>query len=244
MTTVNYIAVDDEPIYLKQIEENLQTYPFLTKLALLSDPFEALDFIINKQPDVIFLDYEMPGISGKDILRKLDYEAQVIFITSHFSPIQDIINHDGPAIIQGYLSKPINKKVLKKICLKLIPTKEIQKSTRDKIILNDGIRNQFFISKHKLSYVSSEGKYTNWHFIDSAPIKGLKILLKEAEDILITNNVSHIRVNKSNLVCDNGIVQRNTNDIITHSFGSKNNLVEIAISDSSKFKKWVSNVFR
>lgn len=79
-----YVIVDDDEIDRTAVEIEAAKFSFLHKIASCSNPVEALEIITHSNPDVIFLDIEMPGISGIDFLRKkIHSTALPVLITSH-----------------------------------------------------------------------------------------------------------------------------------------------------------------
>ncbi len=81
---LKYVIVDDDQIDRAIVETEADKFPFLQKVASCSNPVEALEIITHANPDVIFLDIEMPEISGVDILRKkVHTTALPVLITSH-----------------------------------------------------------------------------------------------------------------------------------------------------------------
>jgi DNA-binding LytR/AlgR family response regulator len=81
---LKYLIVDDNEIDRAAVELEAAKFPFLYKIASCSNPVEALEIITRSNPDVIFLDIEMPGISGIDFLRKKNHSAALpVLITSH-----------------------------------------------------------------------------------------------------------------------------------------------------------------
>jgi len=241
MTKINYIAVDDEYTFLRELKELLKEYPFLYELDSISDPFEAIDTINNKKPDLVFLDHDMPGINGQDVLKSIKYKTSVVFITSNFSPIQDVINHNGIASINGYLSKPIDKYKLKEICLKINTKNKDSIAFSNKLTVPNGKKEDYYIDISKLSYIQASGKYSDWHFINTPVIKDVNLSLKEVRDLLLDKNIDFKDVNRSFLIFDNGIKMRRNKDIIV---SSNNNDVEIGIKDIDGFFSWLKNKFK
>jgi len=81
---LKYVIVDDEEIDRAAVEAEAAKFSFLQKIASCNNPVEALEIITLYNPEVIFLDIEMPGISGIDFLRKKNHSiALPILITSH-----------------------------------------------------------------------------------------------------------------------------------------------------------------
>lgn len=75
--------VDDEPLALKRLARLLGESGRVVVEGSASDPLEALVEIAKKRPDVLFLDIEMPAMSGFEMLAKLDYQPLVVFTTAY-----------------------------------------------------------------------------------------------------------------------------------------------------------------
>ena len=81
---LKYVIVDDDEIDRAAVELEADKFPFLKKIASCCNPVEALEIISHSKPDVSFLDIEMPGVSGIDLLRKKIISTSLpVLITSH-----------------------------------------------------------------------------------------------------------------------------------------------------------------
>lgn len=76
------IIVDDDPLSAGVIAHYCQKTPELTLQSQFADPEKALEFLTKHPTDLIFLDVEMPGINGFELLDKLDYSPYVILFSS------------------------------------------------------------------------------------------------------------------------------------------------------------------
>ena len=99
------IIVDDEPLARSIIREYLQKYPELEIVQECSDGFEGVKAIQQHQPDLIFLDIQMPKINGFEMLELLDERPAVIFTTAFDE--YAIRAFEAHAI--DYLLKPFNQ---------------------------------------------------------------------------------------------------------------------------------------
>jgi DNA-binding LytR/AlgR family response regulator len=76
------LAVDDEPYALKLIADDIGRVPFLELRATCSSPLEALDLLQKENVDLIFLDIQMPVLTGTQFLRSLKNPPLVIITTA------------------------------------------------------------------------------------------------------------------------------------------------------------------
>ncbi len=111
MTAFKAIIVDDEQLARRGLEIRLAAYDDIDVVASVSNGSEALQAIGEQRPDLMFLDIQMPGLSGFDVVEQLqgDDAPQVIFVTAydHFA----IQAFDANAL--DYLLKPINDERLR-----------------------------------------------------------------------------------------------------------------------------------
>lgn len=82
------IAVDDEPLALDLLEDNIRQIPYLEFVGRCRNAFEAIELMQkekdeNRNIDLIFLDIQMPGITGVQFLKSLVSNPMVIFITAY-----------------------------------------------------------------------------------------------------------------------------------------------------------------
>src|SRR3982751_4999600 len=77
------IAIDDEPLALELIETYCQRFDFLQLEKGFSSSGAALQFLERNSVDLLFLDINMPAISGIDFYKSLSHKPMLIFTTSH-----------------------------------------------------------------------------------------------------------------------------------------------------------------
>ncbi len=109
------IIIDDEPLARMMVKEYLQGYPQVTVLEECNNGFEGLKAIQQHQPDLIFLDIQMPKINGFEMLELIDNPPQVIFTTAFEEyAIKAFDMHAA-----DYLLKPFSKERFDKAMQKL-----------------------------------------------------------------------------------------------------------------------------
>ncbi|MCK4922545.1 MAG: response regulator transcription factor [Bacteroidales bacterium] len=101
---INCIIVDDEPLSLQILEKYISETPFLNLQCSCNDAFEALDALKNFKVDLIFLDINMPKLSGLQMLKTLNNPPKVIFTTAY--PEFAVEGFEVDAI--DYLLKPFS----------------------------------------------------------------------------------------------------------------------------------------
>jgi two-component system LytT family response regulator len=79
---IRTILIDDEPLARDVVKHYLQNYPDVEVIAECNDGFEGLKAITQLQPDFIFLDIQMPKISGFEMLELVDQPPAIIFTTA------------------------------------------------------------------------------------------------------------------------------------------------------------------
>lgn len=80
---INCIAIDDEPLALKLLQDNISKVPFLKLVATCNDAFEAMIALQEYKIDLAFIDIQMPGLTGLQFIGSLENKPLVIFITAY-----------------------------------------------------------------------------------------------------------------------------------------------------------------
>ena len=109
------IIIDDEPLARMMVKEYLQSYPHITVVEECNNGFEGMKAIQQHQPDLIFLDIQMPKINGFEMLELIDNPPQVIFTTA----FEEYAIKAFDAHAADYLLKPFSKERFDKAIQKL-----------------------------------------------------------------------------------------------------------------------------
>ena len=83
MDLINCLVVDDEPLARETLENYIQEFNNLKLIKSCSNAFEAINFIKSEKIDLLFLDINMPKLSGLDMLKALDHKPAVVFTTAY-----------------------------------------------------------------------------------------------------------------------------------------------------------------
>lgn len=98
------IAVDDESMARKMLEENIRQIPFLELVQTCKNAFEAMEVLQTAKVDLMFLDIQMPGMLGTKFLQSLPEKPMVIFVTAYSNYAVESYDLD----VIDYLMKPVS----------------------------------------------------------------------------------------------------------------------------------------
>ncbi|MDP4149796.1 MAG: LytTR family DNA-binding domain-containing protein [Bacteroidota bacterium] len=108
------IIVDDEPVARKGMAEELKEIAFLELVGIGENAYQAMDLVATLHPDLIFLDIEMPGLNGLDLIRTLRQPPMIIVTTAY--PEYALKGYELD--VMDYLIKPVDFNRLLKACCK------------------------------------------------------------------------------------------------------------------------------
>ncbi|MDN5216691.1 LytTR family DNA-binding domain-containing protein [Fulvivirgaceae bacterium BMA12] len=103
MEKLRCIVIDDDPMALRLLEEHIKNTDFLTLVNLYDNSIEAANQLSGKEVDLIFLDIEMPGMSGLELIDVLDGKPQIIIVSSKKDYVQEAFDYE----VTDYLVKPV-----------------------------------------------------------------------------------------------------------------------------------------
>ena len=117
---IRTIIIDDEPLARDMIKEYLRSYAFIDLVQECGDGFEGVKAIAQFEPELIFLDVQMPKINGFEMLELLSYTPDVIFTTAFDE--YAIKAFEAHAI--DYLLKPFSRERFDKAVQKCLSTRK------------------------------------------------------------------------------------------------------------------------
>lgn len=104
MDKIKAIVIDDEPLALRVIQSHAEKIPFLELIYATTKVLEALTFLQQNQVDLIFLDVQMPELTGLQFMKVLNGRARVILTTAYEKYAFDSYEYD----VVDYLLKPVS----------------------------------------------------------------------------------------------------------------------------------------
>jgi DNA-binding LytR/AlgR family response regulator len=100
---IRCLLVDDEPLALDLLEDNVRRVPALEVVKCCRNAFEAMDVLQREQIDLVFLDIQMPGLTGIQFLQGLRKPPMIILVTAYDKFALEGFNLD----VVDYLVKPV-----------------------------------------------------------------------------------------------------------------------------------------
>ncbi len=164
------IIIDDSRLARKELKRLISMKPSVEIIGEAANAQQAKIIIDEKKPDVIFLDIQMPGKSGFDLLEELTYMPRVIFTTAYDQ--YAIKAFEVNAL--DYLLKPIDEARLSEAMLKIaIPdstvTKQGEPYLTDQFFIKDGNR-CWFVKLKEIKYFEVDGNYSKVCFKNESPM--------------------------------------------------------------------------
>lgn len=194
------IIVDDEPLAISVVEEYLKDYD-VEVLATCLNGFEAIKAIQEHQPDLIFLDIQMPKVNGFELLEILEHKPKVIFATAFDEFAIKAFEHQAV----DYLLKPFSKDRFAK-AMANVPQQDmnkieqsvahIQKEERtNRIVVKVG-QDIKIIPTQDVVYLEAYDDYVKIHTLKECYLK--KHTLSKFEDSL--SLTKFVRVHRSYMI--------------------------------------------
>ena len=208
--TINCIIIDDEPLARKGLREYIAEMDFLNLIAEFANPLQAAELVSKGQVHLLFLDIQMPKISGLDFFRSLQTPPPVIFTTAY--PQFALEGFELNAL--DYLVKPVSMERFLKSVLKAKEYYEV----REKNAVDAASSEYFFIkTDNKLVKINFEeilfaDALQNYVTIHTPGKKYMTYLtFKAVEDYLPGDKF--IKVHKSYIIAASKVDSIEGNDI-------------------------------
>ncbi|WBX70103.1 LytR/AlgR family response regulator transcription factor [Tenacibaculum retecalamus] len=179
---MTYVIIDDEPAAIEVLQFHLKNIPFVTLRATFRDPLKGLEYLQEHEIDVIFLDINMPQLSGINLPKYLKTPPLIIFTTAYTE--YAIESYQLNAI--DYLLKPIGfdrllqsimkaKEVLdKKITAVTTSLPLIPKANGQTVFIKSG-QEYHQVAIQGIKYIESDGNYVTFVTITRSILARYKI---------------------------------------------------------------------
>ena len=249
---MNAIIIDDERLARNELKRLLEEFPRINVVAEAANANEAIELIEMHQPDLLFLDIQMPGKNGFELLEILeDKVPEVIFTTAYDEYALKAFEYNA----LDYLMKPIDSIRLAEAILKV--EEELKKTAQtkskaeisqdyltenDQVFVKDGEK-CWFVKLGKVRLFESMGNYVRLHFEDQKPM--ILKSLNSLEERLDPKN--YFRANRKHIInlqwVDKIEPWFSGGLLVTLKNGDKNNnieKIEISRRQAIKFKDLMS----
>lgn len=233
---MNCIIVDDEPLAREAIEILLKQTPQLSLVGTFNNAQSASDFMQSHTVDLVFLDIQMPGITGLEFAQTISHLTLVVFTTAYSDYAID--SYEVDAI--DFLVKPIEPARF---------VRAVNKAVAYHSLLMNEEKNNLETTKDDFFFVKSDRRYFKINFDEVLFVEGLKdyvIIQTDTQRIITKMTLKSIttflpaknffRINKSFIVNTEKITSFDNNDVFIKSY-------EIAVGSSYRmafFDEFVS----
>jgi DNA-binding LytR/AlgR family response regulator len=156
------LAVDDEPLALDLLEDNIRQVPYLQLAGKCSNGLEAIKFLQEQSVDLVFLDIQMPGLTGLQFIQSLTVKPMIILVTAYEKFALDGFNLD----VVDYLVKPVSLERFIKASSKALEMHQLRNKSGD------------VVSKPEYFFINVDYSMVKLVFADIRWIEGLKDYIK------------------------------------------------------------------
>jgi len=198
---MNCIIIDDEPLALELLEDNIRMVDGLDLAGSFQSAMEATSLLQKQQIDLIFCDIQMPGINGLQFVKSLTNKPLIIFVTAY-----DHFALDGFELdVVDYLLKPVATERFLKACNKAKTMFELSKRTtgaepekRRKYIFLYADYNLIKLNHDDITYIEGLKDYVKIYLANAPKPIISRVTIKSLESQLPANDF--FRIHKSYIV--------------------------------------------
>ncbi|ULQ51268.1 LytR/AlgR family response regulator transcription factor [Flavihumibacter fluvii] len=198
---LNCIAIDDEPLALELLEDNISKVPFLNLVAACENPLQAMKVIEENRIDLVFLDIQMPGLTGLQFIQSLAQKPLFILITAYEKYALEGYTLD----VVDYLVKPVSLDRFIKACHKARELFELRLAKNGTV--NEPTADYFFVNVdysllkvmfNDILWIESLKDYVKIHLKSSTKPVVTRMSMKSLEESLPQDRF--LRVHKSFII--------------------------------------------
>jgi two-component system LytT family response regulator len=235
---IRCIAIDDEPLALKQIAGYIGKTPFLELKAEFGSAIKAMTFLQENEIDLMFVDINMPDLNGLDFVKSQSNPPKVIFTTAYSEYAVEGFKVNA----LDYLLKPIDYDIFLKSANRAHEWFDLQEKKNFKIESNDVflfIKAEYKVLRINLSdikYIEGMREYVRIHMVGQRPIMTI-VSMKKIEEYLPQNKF--MRVHRSYIVNLEKITTIDRNRIIFDN----NMYIPVSGQYNQKFQEYLNKNF-
>ncbi len=169
------LIIDDERLARQELKSMLSVYPEINIVGEAANAEQAIECIERLNPDVIFLDIQMPGKNGFELLEEISGVPEVVFVTAfdeyairafEVNALDYLLKPVQPARLAETVKKILNKDNMDKLEISA-PTYLL--SDKDQVFVKDGDK-CWFVKLSDVRLLESEGNYVRVHFDKNHPL--------------------------------------------------------------------------
>jgi two-component system, LytTR family, response regulator len=195
---IRCIAIDDEPLALELLVDNISKVPFLQLIDSCDNVMDAMKVMQQRPVDLIFLDIQMPGLTGLQFIESMTEKPMIILITAYKQYALEGYNLD----VTDYLVKPVSLDRFMKACNKakqLFELKSSQKaSPKPEYIFVNADYSMVKITLSDIIYIEGLKDYISFHLKSAKHPLVTRMPMKTIEEQLPES--TFIRIHKSYIV--------------------------------------------
>ena len=194
------IAIDDEPLALELLEDNISQVPYLELVGKCNNALDALKFLQEHSVDLIFLDIQMPGLTGLQFIQSLTVKPMIILVTAYEKFALEGFNLS----VIDYLVKPVALERFIKACNKAL---ELYNLKNKQVASKEDQPDYFFVNvdyslqkidNSDVQWIEGLKDYIKIFLKSSSKPVITRMSMKSIEDILPAGRF--IRIHKSYIV--------------------------------------------
>lgn len=235
---IKCVIIDDEPLAHVVLEKYIRQMDFLELVEKFTHPIKALKYLNENEIDLIFVDIQMPDLTGFDLVASLKNKPALIFTTAYGEYALDGFKADAV----DYLLKPIDRPDFQKAANKAKEWIELRKEKDLKVAANKEflfIKSEYKILRinfEEIIYIQGMSEYVKIHLTQGKPIMSL-LSLKSLEAQL--PETMFMRVHKSFIVNLNKINMIERTEIV-YDDGT---IIPVSLQYKSQFQEFLDKNF-